>query len=339
MQRDLDPVRTRYLPAVSVQGFQLEPGEPLGSGLQRVSVAQLEEAIERFQDPAGNPDDAVHTARKAMKRVRAMLRLVRGEVGEKAYRYENAALRDGARLFSAVRDSAVAVDTVRRLATRFEGSLPIDVFDRMSERLDRRAVYIRQRVLFESDAVPRVVATLERTRSRFVGWPTGQVEKKAYRSAVRDRFVSIGPGLGQTYGRGRREMRQAYRQPTAANFHQWRKRVKYLRYQTELLSAFWPEVVGGAAVTLGRLSDVLGDEHDLAELLALLAVDPQLCPDPVELSLFAALAQHRRSELQTSARILGMRVYAEKPNAFVHRFGTYWGSNRVALEVGYQLDL
>lgn len=298
-----------------------------------MGLHQLESALDMFSDPAATPDSVVHTSRKAMKRVRAMLRLVRSEIGDKAYRYENTELRDAARMLSSVRDAAVTVDTVRLLADRFEGALPVDVFDRMSERLDRRAIDIRQRVLFETDAIPVVGRTLERARSRLAGWPTG-AEKQVYQHAVRDSYRAVAPGLGQTYGRGRREMIEAYARPSTEAFHQWRKRVKYLRYQTEMLRGIWPEVVGGAAATLNELSDALGDEHDLAELIALLAVNDQLCSDPVELSLFAALAQHRRRELQETARVLGMRVYAEKPSAYVARMGIYWESNRLPLELG-----
>ncbi len=333
MQRHLDRDSARYLPAVAVDTFQLTAREPLGEGLQRLSLAQLDEGIAGFME-AASPDDAIHRARKATKRLRAILRLVRGEIGERAYKYENRTLRDAARRISGVRDAAVAVETVQLLADRFEGALPIDVFDDLSERLDRRYLRIRERIVEESGAVDEVVATLARSRTRFAGWPTGESEKKVYGSAIRNRFSAIGPGLGQTYTRGRRDMRQSGSTPSAANFHAWRKGVKYLRYQTEILRPLWPEVVGGAAVTLERLSEYLGQEHDLAELLSLLTVDPQLCPDPVERSLLAALAQHRRLELQTGARALGMRVYAEKPAQFVERFAIYWKSNHLPSGVG-----
>jgi CHAD domain-containing protein len=335
----LDPARARYLPAVTGDSFLLGPDEPLGEGLQRLSLGQLEEAIAGFVDPASNIEDAIHRARKASKRLRAILRLVRPEIGERVYRFENRALRDAARLVSGVRDAAVAVETVRLLADRFDGSLPLDVFDDLSERLDRRYLRIRQRIVEESRAIADVVAVLERSRARFAGWPTGEAAKKVYGSAIRDRFDAVGPGLGQTYARGRREMKQAMTRPTAVDFHLWRKRVKYLRYQTEILRSVWPEVVGGAASTLVLLSEHLGQEHDLAELLSLLAVDSQLCPDPVERSLFAALAQHRRAELQAGSRVLGMRVYAEKSSQFVGRLGVYWKSNRLSTGVGIVADV
>lgn len=338
VQRHLDVSRIRYLPAVTGDGFELAPDEPLGSGLRRLGVEQAEHALRGLSGDVEDIDHAVHEARKAMKRLRAILRLVRAEIGERAYKFENRNLRDAARLVAGVRDAAVAVNTVTNLAARFEGALPIDVFDDLAERLDRRALRIRHRALFESDAVDRVVTSLERTRVRFAAWPVEQGERGMYGKPIRDRFDSIGPGLARTYGRGRQEMERAYTRPTATNFHLWRKRVKYLRHQMEVLRPLWPEVVGGTAVVLDQLGDLLGEEHDLVDLLRLLSVDEQLCPDPVERSLLAALAQHRRSELQAAARILGTRVYAEKTGRFVTRMGSYWDATRLPIEVGFELE-
>ena len=148
---------------------------------------------------------------------------------------------------------------------------------------------------------------------------------------IRDGYEAIAPGLHATYGRGRREMVTAYTRRTPEHFHAWRKRAKYLRHQMEFLAPLWPEVVAGMAVTLHRLGEVLGEDHDLAEVIELIHERPDLCPDPRERSLFTALAQQRRSELQLAAEILGRRVYAEKPGSLRARFGEYWEARHLAI--------
>jgi CHAD domain-containing protein len=142
-------------------------------------------------------------------------------------------------------------------------------------------------------------------------------------------FAAVGEGLSATYARGRQEMAEAGRRPTADNFHAWRKRAKYLRHQLEILSPVFPEVVGGYAASLGRLGDLLGGEHDLAELLRALS------PDPIERSLLVALAQHRRAELHTAALSLGSRIYAEPADRFTKRIGEYWKAWDEPLLVGF----
>jgi CHAD domain-containing protein len=118
-------------------------------------------------------------------------------------------------------------------------------------------------------------------------------------------------------------------QPTAEHFHQWRKRVKYLRHQMEILEPLWPEVVSAHAVSLDNLGELLGDEHDLAVLVQLVADIPSLSGDGMERAMVAALAQHRRRELQRAALTLGMRTYAESPDRFLDRMGIYWKSGRL----------
>ena len=116
------------------------------------------------------------------------------------------------------------------------------------------------------------------------------------------------------------------RAPSVESFHRWRKRVRYLERQMEILTPLWPEVMIGMAITLDRISELLGQDHDLAELLQALADRPDLCPNPLERALMTALAEQRRSDLQTAARILGRRIYAEAPSAFAGRLGAYWES-------------
>jgi CHAD domain-containing protein len=122
----------------------------------------------------------------------------------------------------------------------------------------------------------------------------------------------------------------AYKAPLPEHFHLWRKRVKYLKHQMEILTPMWPEVMIGMAITLDRISDLLGQDHDLAELLRLVADRPDLCPNPLERSLMSALAQQRRYDLQTASRILGRRIYAERPDALESRFAAYWEAMEAA---------
>ena len=119
-------------------------------------------------------------------------------------------------------------------------------------------------------------------------------------------------------------MRRALAEPTSEHFHLWRKRVKYLRHQMEILEPLWPEVVGAYARSLGHLGDILGEEHDVSLLLELIGGSPELCPDPMERSLLAALARQRRSDLRLASATLGARAYAEPAPRLVRRFAAYW---------------
>jgi len=310
--------------------FRLRPGEPLGPGLKRLGVDAIDEAISSFYEGEEMFREAVHITRKSTKRIRAMLRLVRFEVGEQVYQDENRWMRDTARLLSEVRSSSVMVQGVTDIREMYEPLLAEGTFD---EVLERTTVYrdrTEERVMEDPEIVPRIVSNLERARGRYESWPTDPDAKSVYGIGIRHDYRAIGPGLEATHARGRHQMVAAYKAPSPASFHRWRKRVKYLRHQMEILTSLWPEVLIGMAVTLDRISELLGQDHDLAELLQALAGRPDLCPNPLERSLMSALAEQRRSDLQTACRILGRRIYAETPSAFTERLGAYWESMELA---------
>lgn len=315
----------RFLPAVPARGFVLSPDEPLGQGLVRISVEQFDKAIFGLTE-GEDVDVAIHEARKAMKRLRALLRLVRGEIGERAYRFENDTLRDAGRLIAPVRDGAVMAGTVAGLRVRFERFLSPDAFLGLELGLTERAASMREGVVGDQRILEGLVATLQSARSRYLAWPVDESQRGRGRRPIRHAFDAIGPGLRETYGRGRREMHEAMARPSTESFHLWRKRVKYLRHQIEVLDPLWPEVMTPLAGALDRLGEMLGTEHDLAEFVRLLGERPDLCPDPIERALAAALARQRRSELQMAAVALGTRVYAERADGFTARIEGYWES-------------
>ena len=98
------------------RGSSLLAGEPPAAGLRRVILGQLDHAIElleHYGDDGGAIDErTVHELRKTLKRLRALVRLLRDPLGRKRFARENAALRDCARGLAGARDAEVMVDTL-----------------------------------------------------------------------------------------------------------------------------------------------------------------------------------------------------------------------------------
>jgi len=310
--------------------FRLHPGEPLGPGLKRLGVDAIDEAIAVFYDGDVLFGEAVHIARKSTKKVRSLLRLIRFEIGEQVYRFENEWLRDTSRLLSPVRTSAVLVNGAQDIRDMYRPLLADGTFDDVLERLAMSRDRIEERVMEDPEIIPRVVSNLERARGRYESWPADPDARSVYGMGLRNDYRAVGPGLKAIHARGRHEMVAAYQAPSPESFHRWRKRAKYLKHQMEILTPLWPEVMIGMAITLDRISEFLGQDHDLAELLQALADRPDICPNPLERALMTALAEQRRSDLQTASRILGRRMYAERPSALTGRLGAYWESMELA---------
>ena len=311
--------------------FNLNPGEALAGGLRRLSLDQFDLALTGLRGQAVSRDVAVHEMRKASKRIRALLRMVRPVIGERVFKAENAALRDAARLVSGVRDGAVLVDAVGRMRGRYGHLLAPGVFLDLEDRLRRRHQRMLGRVLNDDDVLEHVVGELHKARSRYAAWPVDLEDPRfpvgrSSRRPISNSFSSIGPGIAGTYRDGQKQMKSATGEPTTENFHAWRKQVKYLRHQVEIVSPVWPEVVGGLATSLSDLGDVLGDDHDQSELVRLVASVPDLMPDSDERNLLVALSQQRRRELQGAAMVMGKRIYAEAPDRFALRLEAYWSA-------------
>src|SRR5947209_19451407 len=62
--------------------FRLAPDETARGGIARIGEGQLELAISLIDGREGEGPEAIHEARKALKRVRAVLRLSRGWLGK-----------------------------------------------------------------------------------------------------------------------------------------------------------------------------------------------------------------------------------------------------------------
>ena len=318
------PARQREKPSV-----RLAKGEGLQAGVQRLSLEHLDHAIAVVENGDLHPDIAVHEARKAMRRVRGLLRLVRDELGPKVYRFENLYLRDTGRLISEARNAAVALDTLAVVESRYGKLLVTDIFAGVHGALERRRAGIVEHVIGDPERRGQVVRALRSARARYAALPLeGTLGRPGTRPSIRDSYRAIAPGLARTYNRGRMRMADAYRSPSDERLHEWRKRVRYLRFQMETLTELWPEAIKGIVFAIDNLGETLGEDRDLGEFSTLVRNDHSLTSGKRERDLLVALLEQPRRDLQQQAWTKGLRVYAEPTDRFVERLGAYWDAWR-----------
>ena len=142
--------------------YRLQLQEPLGAELRRVATDELGSAVAGLE--AAGPRDrakAVHSARKSVKKTRALLRLARPGLPGRVYREEQDALRAAGQLLSGTRDADVLGETVDGLAERFAGRLPASAFNGL-----RRAVVAQARAQLPEDRSAEAVAALRAIAAR-----------------------------------------------------------------------------------------------------------------------------------------------------------------------------
>ena len=130
--------------------------------------------------------------------------------------------------------------------------------------------------------------------------------------------------LKRVYARSYKDLAKAISKPTAENFHEWRKRVKYLRYHLQVINPIWKDLVQTWVEQTHELSDYLGEDHDLAVLKKFVSSQPKRFDRDRELDFLIPPIEHRQKELRTAAISLGKKNYTEKPKNFVRRLGNYW---------------
>src|SRR5919109_412156 len=190
--------------------YRFREGEAVPDGLRRIARGRIDHALDELRGKTkSSPEEAVHEARKNMKKLRALLRLTRNELGDEVYRRENECFRDAGRQLSGVRDADVMLGTLERP----EVSVPP----------------LRE-------ALEEVAAAREDARDRVDDWPLEH-----------DGFEALEGGLRRIYRRGRRALRAVEDEPTTEILHEWRKREKDLWYHLTLLHDSWPPLLKVAA--------------------------------------------------------------------------------------------
>lgn len=293
--------------------YRLELDGTLGEALRAVAVAQLGNAVTGLREQWGSsPVQTVHDARKSVKKTRALLRLARPALDRQTFRAENRALRDAAALLAGNRDADVMVAVTSSLAKRYVGHVPAATFEALSTAFAARAVEERT----GGDAAgPRdeAIAALSDARDRAAGWPLDGVRRRTLVTALRRTYDDGGDGFAQVAA--------DEAGADAAASHEWRKRVKDLWYQQRLIAPAWPAILKAQAEEAHVLSELLGDDHDLAVLAAHLeAGDVSVAAD---LAPVAELVEQRHGELRDEALRLGARVYAEPGPSFEARTRRY----------------
>jgi CHAD domain-containing protein len=287
--------------------FHIKRKESVRKAVRRLWCERLEDALEPLNN--GGHAEAVHDVRREIKKLRAILRLVRAEIGKNAYNEHTDALRDAADRLTALRDADVTLIAFDNVVKHFKRKLAPQPFPKIRVALknNRR---VEEGRLYKNGSIASVRGILCREKDEMDG-----LKMKS------NGWKAIAPGLKNVYGRGRRAFETAGEEPTAENFHEWRKRVKDLNHQLSLICPARPRKFHARTSKLDKLGDLLGDDHDLFMLGQFVAKRFGHTPGA---RLFQDLVATRQKELRSEALKLGGRFYPTKPGRFCRWIGRDW---------------
>ena len=293
--------------------FKLQ--EPIGQAVRRVGLEQIEIATAKL----ASTDDistAIHDARRCLKRLRALLRLIEPGLAETLYRREAARLAGIGRLLSGARDLDVMRQTLGKLESRFH-ALPAGAKERLATLVAQS-----QRHAAGADGRRQALLRLEQSKRFFAATATAGIE-----------LGHVIEGLGRAYRKARKAFRHAYREPHEEAFHACRKRVQLHWRHMALLSRGWPEALSARASEAKEMSRLLGEDHDYAVLLALARERGKSILEPGDLAALTALCTSCQAKLRAAAKPRGERLFAEPVRNLESRVALYWKSAQCLADV------
>jgi CHAD domain-containing protein len=286
----------------------LGPEIPLGEGLRAIAREALAEGRRALEDPARSDAAAVHDFRKAMKRWRALLRLLAPDLADAETLRKEA--RDLARELTGPRDRQAASEALDDIARHDEAfGLTSRSLQTMRRRLEAAREHAETATLTPIRR-ERLCASLTLAADAIEGWPIEELT-----------FRDIAASLSATYRRARRLIPDDWMQANPEHLHALRKRVVEHRYQMEMIEPLWPRVGRAWTDEAQRLRERLGRCQDLEVLRRTTAAHQPLAPWR---SRLAPLIAARRATQVASASRLAARLFAEQPKAFRRRLVALW---------------
>jgi CHAD domain-containing protein len=278
-----------------------------GDALAAAARSIIADAQRSLADGELSDAEIVHEVRKALKRWRALMRLLAKPLGEQADLMRSEA-RELMRALSGARDAQSALDALNDLRMS-EVALPSISTATMSGRLTAIKDAAEQ-TSFTKTMRERLTRYLDFASLSLDRWPLAEID-----------FDIVGDALTATYRRARQLIPEAWIDADADHLHELRRRVVEHRHQMDLIEHLWPRLGQVWAEEAQRLRNRLGACQDLAVLANFAAPHQPLAHWRSRLT--PVIATRRAVHLKAAARLAG-HLFAERPKAFRRRIAALW---------------
>lgn len=280
--------------------YLLDSDSSLSRQLGRLVRDELSGAAEVLHPSAD--DEAIHEARKSIKRVRAILRLLQPSLG-RHYDKLVTGLRAAAHTLAGLRDTEASLETFDFLAGEYRlitakarraASLGLHTHQRVArENADRQLRTAREILESMTDQAGRRVEAIAEWRTIRKGGVRGY-----------QRVCGAGEDLEPT--------------SSTTDFHRWRRRLKEHWYQTRLLRDLM-DVPRDRLTRLESLEESLGMDHNLAILADRLLAHPERFGQARDVTVVLGCIARKRRVLRADTLELRERLFAESVKEFAGR--------------------
>lgn len=290
--------------------YKLNKEKSLIKNISRIANEEIEASLEALESL--NIHEAIHDIRKRLKKLRALCRLVRDELGEDNYKSINIYFRDLGKEISDFRDLTAHLETIEMLNEHFGKHLYVNFFKTFTRQIEEERNQMENTLRAQNFFSEYLVEKLEKAKKELTSWPVDS-----------NNIDIILPSIERVYKRGQKALYNAYKTPEKETFHEWRKRVKYLWYQTLLLQDTWPNFFDTLETEIHELGDLLGNDHDLMVLKEKILAEDFRLKEETHRELMIAIINEYSNSLRNKAKTKGELIFAESPEDFKKRIGKY----------------
>ncbi|MCM2290803.1 CHAD domain-containing protein [Allorhizobium sp. BGMRC 0089] len=262
-----------------------------------------------------NRHDAIHKARKKLKRARALLRLFKPAVSDLA-RAENRRLSSIAASLSAVRDATALIETTDDLLRDSWNERQFEALEELRPLLMARRDRIAEN---EADLATKMAQAAKGCREAataldhiaFGNRPAkvAKMLKKAWRKTIRKALFA---------------MEQCRQGSHGESYHDLRKATQTYWMHLALVADLWPSVFALKRERAKTLTDLLGHENDLSVLTAV--IDRETLPfgSSETLAHLLEIIIGKQQSLRRDALMLAESLYADGEVLEAETIGTLW---------------
>lgn len=291
--------------------YRFKAGDSVSENVHRIVLEEIESAADQLGNAAHNRDEAIHEARKSVKKIRGVLRLMRPEL-DQVYAEETKRFREIGHQLSDIRDAAARLEIFNDVVEKYKGTLQKNALSGIRCGLEQAKEETEQSTETEK-VVKNALGAFRSAAKRVKTWPLKN-----------DGFSAIAPGLQLTYRSGRAALKLAEEDGSAENLHYFRRRAKDHWYHVRLLESLWTEVMQAHEGSIKKLEQWLGDDHNLVVLRENLEDEPERYGGEDQIRTFVSLADQQQKEMRQEAISIGRRVYEQKPKQFMADMSKLW---------------
>ncbi|MDE1992491.1 MAG: CHAD domain-containing protein [Rhizobiaceae bacterium] len=295
--------------------YRIRPDKALDDEVHAVAAQQLGKAMAALIDRPEGLHEAVHAARKNIKRVRALYRLVARRAPE-FQRRENDRLREMARTLSGMRDATALIEVSHYLQETATSQDEAESLARMTGMLTSRRDRLAEEETELEAKANAAVATC--------GDALAALNDVSFECGRRATARLFGGSWLKTCRKAAQALSHCRAEGHADQFHDLRKRSQDYWMHHALLRDIWPAAMHAKQVEAKALVDVLGRYLDLSMLSEVADREPHLFDDAQDRARLIEAIISRQQTARTDALERAEWVFADDPDKEAHTIKRLW---------------